>query len=413
MNTRFHLALSSLPLFLSLAVLTGVPSPASAQVWLDTWNQSTTGVSMSPEDVALDHVGHAYVANLNATVVHEFTTHGVIVDTLGDSGDGVQGSRGIAVDSQGRVYVGDPQNTRIRVYNSIGVHLWDWTIPGSTPGSHGTPYGVAVADSDTIYVVCNSPAGVQVFTPTGTLIRKWGSGEPSGGSGQGKFNDPHDVALDDSGYVYVSETGANRVQKLTRMGVFVRQWGSSGSTDGKFNSPTGLATDHHGLIYVVDTANGRIQVFDSSGGFVTKWGSPGSGTMEFNSPSGLTVGDNGEIFVADWGNGRVEKFGPAVTAVGPRATRAGMDLARPSPNPSAGPTFLSFSLPMAAAAALDIFDLQGRNVAMWHWSSLSAGSHRIEWNGRGEDGEPVAPGVLLCRFSAGGQVLTQRIVRVK
>ena len=64
------------------------------------------------------------------------------------------------------------------------------------------------------------------------------------------FFAPHAVAVDQSGYVYIAESGGNRVVKLDSNGYMVTQWGSSGTGEGQFSSPEGIAVDVAGNIHV-------------------------------------------------------------------------------------------------------------------------------------------------------------------
>ena len=65
---------------------------------------------------------------------------------------------------------------------------------------------------------------------------------------------------------------------------FVLHWGSQGSGDGQFDEPNGVAVDEAGHIYVTDGHNERLQKFDGSGVFLGKWGSFGSADGQFFLP---------------------------------------------------------------------------------------------------------------------------------
>ncbi len=83
----------------------------------------------------------------------------------------------------------------------------------------------------------------------------------SNGTANGQFINPHSIAIDVVGFLYVADTGNDRIQKLTTSGTFVSKIGSAGTTAGKFNAPRGIATDENKNIYVADTDNNRIQKF--------------------------------------------------------------------------------------------------------------------------------------------------------
>ena len=75
-------------------------------------------------------------------------------------------------------------------------------------------------------------------------------------------------------------------------------FGSRGSGDGQFNTPTGVAVDNQSRIYVADKDNNRIQVFDSNGNFITKY-------TDVSKPFGIDIDREQRVIVADSGNKRV------------------------------------------------------------------------------------------------------------
>ena len=159
--------------------------------------------------------------------------------------------------------------------------------------------------------------GVSVFNSDGLLLKEWGSF----GDGDGQFDGANDIAVDESGNVYVVDIGNLRVQKFNSNGDFLTEWGSFGDGDGEFIAPWTVAVDGSGRVYVDDGRNLitrasqmrghniRIQIFNSSGEFLTKWGSSGDGDGQFEAPAGIAVDASGNIYVADTENHRVQKFG--------------------------------------------------------------------------------------------------------
>ena len=134
-------------------------------------------------------------------------------------------------------------------------------------------------------------------------VSQWGSG----GGGSGQFVQPGSIATDGAGFVYVADTGNNRVQKFTTAGAFVAQWGTSGGGNGQFSSPSGIAVAG-GKVYVVDTGNTRVQVFTTAGAYVSQWGTAGTGNGQFQTPMCVAVDGGGDVFVTDFTLNRVQRF---------------------------------------------------------------------------------------------------------
>lgn len=83
------------------------------------------------------------------------------------------------------------------------------------------------------------------------------------------------------------------------------------------------------------------------------------------------------------------------------------------PNPFNAGTVISYALPHAAEVELAIYDILGRKVTTLVDARQSVGSYRIEWNGRDEDGQPVASGVYLYRLKTEDAAKTRKMVCLK
>lgn len=70
----------------------------------------------------------------------------------------------------------------------------------------------------------------------------------------------------------------------------------------------GVAVDDQGYIFVADSGNNRIQIFNPDGSFLKTFGSWGSGDSEFKGLEGVAIMSNGNILVCDRENHRVQVF---------------------------------------------------------------------------------------------------------
>jgi len=102
---------------------------------------------------------------------------------------------------------------------------------------------------------------------------------------------------------------------------------------------------------------------------------------------------------------------PTDVVVGP-AAHAGLSLSRASSNPFVASTTLLLRLPNAARARLVVYDVRGRRVRTLVDSALSRGPHLVDWDGLDAHGQATPPGVYWARMSVGGQVRTQKLVRL-
>jgi DNA-binding beta-propeller fold protein YncE len=76
------------------------------------------------------------------------------------------------------------------------------------------------------------------------------------------FDSIFGLAVDPSNYVYVVDSGNNRVQKFDSSGKFITSWGSFGYGGGKFGFADSIAVDRLGKnVYVSDSDNRSIKIF--------------------------------------------------------------------------------------------------------------------------------------------------------
>jgi len=84
-----------------------------------------------------------------------------------------------------------------------------------------------------------------------------------------------------------------------------------------------------------------------------------------------------------------------------------------SPDPARGAMTLTFALPRESVVGARVFDLAGRVVRGLGTGRFTAGTHALVWDGRGDDGRLVAPGVYFVRLDLERGSLARRIVRVR
>jgi DNA-binding beta-propeller fold protein YncE len=127
------------------------------------------------------------------------------------------------------------------------------------------------------------------------VIRTLGQAGVSG-STHDLFDQPTDVVVAPSGDIFVTDSHRNgrnnRVVRFTKDGRYVKEWGHKGSARGELSEPHTIAIDSRGRLFVGDRENNRIQIFDQDGRVLDEW-------RQFGRPSGIFITKDDAIYVAD------------------------------------------------------------------------------------------------------------------
>jgi hypothetical protein len=279
------------------------------------WSTGKNALADRPTALAVDSRGLVYVGIVNARAVRVFDSRGTMVREFGIDAAGEQAFvSAVDVDAAGNAIVawtgGPIVNSRstlesISVVDRTGAVLRSWGgSRGGASGHFNVIDGLALDTDSNVYVAESWNHRIQVFSPDGKLLRRWGGWS----SRDGEFRGPSGIAISQSGEVYVVDTDNNRLQVFDRQGRFLRKWGSKGAGDGQFNGPSGVDVADSGAVYVADFGNHRIQAFDTEGRFLGKWGRVGSGDGQFRYPNAVALGGDGTVYVADRDNVRIQAF---------------------------------------------------------------------------------------------------------
>jgi sugar lactone lactonase YvrE len=204
------------------------------------------------------------------------------------------------------------------------------TNNGTAVSSFSTPIGVASDGVGNVYVADYINSTVRKIKPGGVVTTLAGAARQDGsadGTGPAaRFNNPHGVATDRAGNIYVGDFMNFTIRKITPAGAVTTMAGTagqSGSADGtgtaaRFADPTGIATDGSGNVYVADLSNYTIRKITPAGVVTTMAGTAGQfGSADgagpgarFYKPLGVATDSAGNIYVADTGNNTVRKITP-------------------------------------------------------------------------------------------------------
>jgi DNA-binding beta-propeller fold protein YncE len=230
------------------------PSGTFLRQWSTPCGPDTTVVCAQTSSIAVDAYDNVYVGSQGAGAIYQYTSNGALVTQWPASSPIHPGALtfGLLVDGAGNVYatIQTLNIGRVRVFTASGAFISEWPAGPQ-------PDGLAMDSQGNVYVVEKSGDEVWKFTNTGTKLADWGST----GSGDGQFHIPVRVAVAPSGTVYVVDNGNSRVQAFTPGGAFVTKWGSFGTAPGQFINPIGVGVDANGDIYVTDSNNSRIEKF--------------------------------------------------------------------------------------------------------------------------------------------------------
>jgi sugar lactone lactonase YvrE len=190
---------------------------------------------------------------------------------------------GIHVDRDGNVWVTDGQDN----------------LPRRARGAAAdSPLPPAPAKVVGHQVIKFSPDGKVLLT-----LGKAGGNPPNEVADLASFYQPNDVITLSNGDILVAEghndtTMSHRIVRFSKDGKYVSAFGKRGSGQGEFVQPHGLALDSQGRLFVADRGNNRIQIVTTDGKFIADW-------PQFSRPSGVAIDRNDMVYSADSESGSV------------------------------------------------------------------------------------------------------------
>lgn len=243
----------------------------------------------------MDADGDVYIADADNNEIRKITPAGAVTTLAGygipgnANGTGTAASfnhpEGVAVDAEDDVYVADTGNNEIREITSAGVvsTLAGSGSPGKSDGggayaSFNHPDGIAVDSQGNVYVADTGNDEIREIIAGGAVITLAGSGAPGEANGVGvaaSFDHPEGIAVDSTDHVYVADTRNDEIRKITPGNVVstLAGSGSPGNADGiaaaaSFDNPSGVAVDSVGNLFVADGGNDELRVIIKKSGEV-------------------------------------------------------------------------------------------------------------------------------------------------
>jgi sugar lactone lactonase YvrE len=135
-------------------------------------------------------------------------------------------------------------------------------------------------------------------------LGKAGGNRPGETPDPSSFYQPNDIITNDKGEIFVSEGHADasaiqRLSKFDKAGKFIKETGTRGNGPGQFIQPHALAFDSKGRLFVADRSNNRIQIYDQDLNLLD------TGWEQYSRISGLWITPNDTLYAADSESGSV------------------------------------------------------------------------------------------------------------
>ena len=294
---------------LILAVVPALGRGAQAQ----TANFSGTTITLpsgfsDPQGVAVDGNGNVFVADSLNKVVKEIVagTGGAASGTVNGSstviplGTGFNEPQGVAVDGSGNVFVADTGNSAVKEILAGTGGAANGTVNGTSTvntlrSGLSIPSGVAVDANGNVFVANKlNNAVLEIVAGTGGAASGTVNGSSTVNTLGSGFSNPHGVAVDGSGDVFVGDTGNNAVKEILAANGTIPSNPTIITLGSGFICPTGVAVDRSGNVFVADTGDSAVKEIDMSG---VNFGSvaiaatmPPTQTLQFTFTAAGTIG---------------------------------------------------------------------------------------------------------------------------
>jgi trimeric autotransporter adhesin len=282
----------------------------------------------SPFGVVSDSSGNLYIADHNNRRVRIVNSSGVINTLVGTGTAGCAGDGGLA----NKANLGHPDGVRINggnllISNACEARIREVnlstdiisTVVGSTKGFDGDghsalasrflgPVGLTFDSSGDLVILDSGNDQVRKFSSSTKLVTLIAGGFTGDGGKAtlANIDSPENIAFDKAGNLYIAETNANRIRKVTTTGIISTFAGASAgisgysgdggkATSATLQFPYGVAVGPTGNVFIADTGNNVIRKVDIAGIISTFASNPGFVTI-----SNLISDTGGNLYAADF-----------------------------------------------------------------------------------------------------------------
>lgn len=244
----------------------------------------------------------------------------------------------VVVDSKGIIYISDANNHSIRkvvdgvVYTHAGNGASGHKDGGKSTAQFHSPAGLAIDANDQIYVADTMNHVIRKVTPEGYVTTVAGQVDADGGYVDGKtttarFNEPSDIAINEEGHLFISDSGNQLIRVVANgtvttfagsaldydaeTGYFEGGYQNGSKETARFNFPKGLHYED-GYLFIADSLNNRVRAITPTGTVLNVAGQSEAGDVigsvdqaQFDLPSGVFYANN-TLYVTDSGNQKIK-----------------------------------------------------------------------------------------------------------
>jgi sugar lactone lactonase YvrE len=268
------------------------------------WGAVPHGIAVDPatQDMYVAAWDDAYYG-----AVVKFDRYGNYLQTFGTTGAGtLKSANGIAVDSDGNVYVGDYHGLDCVEFDRDGGYIK--TFSGASSGVNlVAPMGVAVDNQHNVFVADMGGNRIVVFSKEGAVAYQFTTiiGTITNSSGT------VGIALDGENHVWVADYWTHVFAEYSVKGTLKAFYGNygEGPEPGFFYDPYGIAVSGKD-VYVTDVGIGDIQEFDNKGNFIALQDEYGPAPEQWINPYGVAVNARGDVLVSDGNNNQMVVYYP-------------------------------------------------------------------------------------------------------
>ena len=214
-------------------------------------------VYMRPHGVRVDPEGNLWAVDDLGHIVVKMDAAGRVRMVLGRKGnkgetkDLFDRPTDIAFAPNGDFYVSDGYgNSRVVKFARDGRYITAWGKKGSGPGEFNLPHSVAVDKQGRVYVGDRENRRMQIFDAGGKFLQEWKH-----------VGSPWGVFITDDQSLYMCDGYNNRILKLDLEGRILGAIGSFGKLPGQLDYAHHLSVGRSGAIYVAEIKNWRVQKF--------------------------------------------------------------------------------------------------------------------------------------------------------